>query len=189
MGLMPFGLNRPLLLFYVLVGACPVSFLREAHAQVQRFEPAFLYSELKTKGKVRTEARLGPPEYPCDELEVVDYQKLMSCKGLILFKRTQVKGCWGVTPEGTWEMQTPSVGYVNEMRTGMLGYADQGVKRLKAKPGVCPDLLIRVSGEDFGRIYHKTGYAIFRYDPEEKSFSRKHPSRIPRKKKKATQRR
>ena len=142
-------------------------------AEVQKFEAAFLFSELQSKGKVRTETRLGPPEYPCDEYEVIEYQKLLACKGVVVFKRRQLKGCWGVTTAGNWEMETPSVGYVNERRLGILGYADQPVKRVKAKPGVCPDLLIRLSGEDFGRAYQKTGYGVFRYDAEEKSFVRK----------------
>jgi hypothetical protein len=143
------------------------------HAEVQKFEPAFLYSELQSKGSFRTETRLGPPEYPCDEYEVIEYQKLLACKGVIVFKRKQVKGCWGVTTAGSWEMETPSVGYVNPQRLGILGYADQPVKRVKAKPGVCPDLLIRLSGEEFGRVYHKTGYGVFRYDGDEKGFVRK----------------
>jgi hypothetical protein len=142
-------------------------------AEPQKFEPAFLFAELQAKGKVRTETRLGPPEYPCDEHEVIDYQKLLTCKGVIVFKRRQVKGCWGVTTAGNWEMETPSIGYVNPQRLGILGYADHPVKRVKAKPGVCPDLLIRLSGEEFGRVYHKTGYGVFRYDAEEKSFVRK----------------
>jgi len=142
-------------------------------ADAQKFEASFLFAELQAKGKFRTETRLGPPEYPCDEYEVIEYQKLLSCKGVIVFQRRQVKGCWGVTTEGNWEMETPSVGYVNQQRLGILGYADQPVKRVKSKPGVCPDLLIRLSGEEFKRVYHKTGYGVFRYDPEEKCFVRK----------------
>ena len=150
-----------------------LAFAGAAEAETQRFEPSFLLSELKTKGKVRTEVRLGPPEYPCDEQEVIEFKRLISCKKLIVFKRTQIKGCWGVTNEGNWEMQTPSVGYVNEHRQGMLGYADQTVRKYKSPPGTCPDLLIRVSGEEFGRVYHKTGYALFRYDSEQEGYVRK----------------
>ncbi len=115
--------------------------------------------------------KIEDPEGFCDKTEVIQHRVIHRCGKFFFYSSKQEKGCWGASGAGAWDASTASIHFSNGENSVHIGFGDRPPVFLKETQGkTCPDVLISSEGGRFGRIYHKTGYGKFSFDPKSKSY-------------------